>query len=93
MKWYKESVGKAEIAEHLVRLISRAESRGLFISASDYTQSAIHTSKEFLQHKIIALINLQEIVQLLECQNDLADFLLKKVYAAQIHKNPYCKPL
>ena len=56
MKWYKESVGKAEIAEHLVRLISRAESRGLFISASDYTQSAIHTSKEFLQHKIIALI-------------------------------------
>jgi restriction system protein len=65
MNWYKESVGKAEIAEHLVRLISRAESRGLFISASDYTQSAIHTSKEFLQHKIIALINLQEIVQLL----------------------------
>ena len=93
MKWYKESVGKADIAEHLVRLISRAESRGLFISASDYTEPAIHTSKEFLQHKIIALINLQEIVQLLECQNDLADFLLKKVYAAQIHKNPYCKPL
>ena len=93
MKWYKEPVGKAEIAEHLVRLISRAEARGLFISASDYTEPAIYTSREFLQHKIIALINLQEIVHLIERQDDLADFLLKKVHAAQIHKNPYFKPL
>jgi restriction endonuclease Mrr len=93
MKWYKEPVGKAEIAEHLVRLISRAESRGLFISASNYTEPAMHMSKEFLQHKIIALINLQEIVQLLEYQDDLTGFLLKKVHAAQIHKNPYFKLL
>jgi restriction system protein len=93
MKWYKEPVGKAEIAEHLVRLISRAESRGLFISASDYTEPAIHTSREFLQHKIISLIHLQEIVSLLERYEDLTDFFLKKVHAAQIHKNPYFNPL
>jgi restriction endonuclease Mrr len=92
MKWYKDPVGKAEIAEHLVRLISRAESRGLFISASDYTEPAIHTSREFLQHKIISLIHLQEIVHLLERYEDLTDFFLKKVHAAQIHKNPYFNP-
>ena len=93
MKWYKEAVGKAEISEHLVRLMGRAEARGLFISASDYTQPAIHTCREFLQHKIVALCNLQELVFLLEQQGDLEDFLIRKIHSAQIHKNPYYKPL
>lgn len=84
MKWYEAAVGKGEIAEHLVRLISRAEARGIFISASGYTDPAIQTSREFLQHKVIVLASLQEIVRLLEQQGDLADFFLKKVQAAQI---------
>jgi len=92
MKWYEAPLGKPEIAEHLVRLISRAEARGIFISASEYTEPAISTAREFLQHKIVALANLREIVQLLERQADLGDFLLKKIHAAQIHKNPYFKP-
>lgn len=93
MKWYEAPLGKAEIAEHLVRLIGRAEARGIFISAAEYTQPAIYTAREFLQHKLVALVNLQEIVQLLEQQADLGEFLLKKIHAAQIHKNPYFKPL
>ncbi len=93
MKWYKGAVGKAEISEHLVRLISRAEARGLIISASDYTEPAIHTCREFLQHKVVALCHLQEIVFLLEAQADLSAFLGQKIDAAQIHKNPYFKPL
>jgi hypothetical protein len=89
MKWYRKPVGKPEISEHLVRLMSRAEVRGIFISASDYTEPAIHTVREFLQHKILVLSTLQEIVGLLERQDDLAEFFTKKVQAAQIHKNPY----
>jgi hypothetical protein len=89
MKWYRRPVGKAEIAEHLVRLISRAEGRGIFISASDYTEPAIHTVREFLQHKVLVLSTLQEVVHLLEQQGDLAEFFTKKVQAAQIHKNPF----
>jgi hypothetical protein len=92
MKWYKDPVGVPEISQHLVRLIGRAEARGLFISASDFTDPAVHTSREFLQHKVIALCHLQEIVFLLEHQHDLPGFLLQKVQAAQIHKNPYFKP-
>jgi len=92
MKWYKDPVGRAEVSEHLVRLISRAEARGLFISASDFTDPAVHTSREFLQHKVIALCHLQEIVFLLEHQHDLPDFLNQKIEAAQIHKNPYFRP-
>jgi restriction system protein len=93
MKWYEAPVGKGEIAEHLVRLISREEARGIFISASDYTEPAIQTAREFLQHKVIVLASLHEIVRLLEQQGDLADLFLKKAQAAQIHKNPYFKPL
>ncbi|AJE23505.1 MULTISPECIES: restriction endonuclease [Azotobacter] len=92
MKWYRDPVGKPEISEHLVRLMSRAEVRGIFISASDYTEPAIHTVREFLQHKVLILSTLQEIVRLLEQQDDLAEFLTKKVQAAQIHKNPYFRP-
>ncbi|MBO2962246.1 restriction endonuclease [Burkholderia pseudomallei] len=93
MKWYRNPVGKPEISEHLVRLMSRAEVRGIFISASDYTEPAIHTVREFLQHKVLVLATLQEIVRLLEQQQDLAELLAKKVQAAQIHKNPYFQPL
>lgn len=90
MKWYKEPVGRGEISEHLVRLMSRAEARGIFISASSYTEPAIHTCREFLQHKLIALTDLHEIVQIL--QREQVGFLLRKVKEAQIRKNPYFRP-
>ncbi|MEH6541946.1 restriction endonuclease [Halopseudomonas sp.] len=93
MKWYRDPVGKPEISEHLVRLMSRAEVRGIFISASNYTEPAIHTVREFLQHKVLVLSTLQEIVRLLEQQEDLTEFFTKKAHAAQIHKNPYFCPL
>ena len=93
MKWYKDPVGKPHISEHLVRLMGRAEARGLFISASDYTDPAIQTAREFLQHKIVALVHLREIVQVLERQVELEDILQAKVNAAVIHKDPYFQPL
>ena len=93
MKWLQDPVGKAEIAQHLVRLMGRAEGHGIFISASDYTEPAIYTAREFLQHKILALVTLEEIVRLLERQDDLSDLLVKKVQAAQLHKNPFFKLL
>lgn len=91
VKWYREPVGKPHIAEHLVRLMSRAEARGIFISASDFTEPAIHAAREFLQHKTLVLVTLNEIVRLLEQQNDLAEFFKAKVQAAQMDKNPYLR--
>ncbi len=93
MKWYSKPVGKPEISEHLVRLIGRAEARGLFISASDYTEPAVTVAREFLQHKLIALAHLEEFVRLLDQEGDLKDFLTKKIEAAHLHKNPYFRPL
>ena len=92
MKWYKDPVGKAQVSEHLVRLMGRDQARGLFISASDFTDPAIHTSREFLQHKLVALCHLQELVFVLDRQHDLPDFLNQKIQAAIIYKNPYFRP-
>lgn len=33
MKWFKNPVGVSELALHMVRLFSRADARGIFISA------------------------------------------------------------
>ena len=93
MKWFRAPVGKGEISEHLVRLMSRAEGRGVIVSASEYTEPAIHIAREFLQQKILVLVTLDELVRLLERQDELDNFLLKKVKAAQIHKDPYFRPL
>ena len=92
MKWYIEPVGTAEVSRHLVRLMGRDQPRGLSISASDFTDPAIYTSREVLQHKVVALCHLRELVVVLDQQRRLPDFLNKKVEAAMIHKNPYFKP-
>ena len=93
MKWYREPVGAEEVSRHLVRLMGRAEARGLFISASDFTAAAVHESREFLRQKVLALCHLDELVAVLDREYDLADFLNQKVQAAIIHKNPYFRPL
>jgi restriction system protein len=93
MKWYAGNVGKAELSEHLPRLMFRAEGRGIFISANGFTEPAIATAREMLQQKVLVLVTLPEIIRVLEQQADLADFLDKKVKAAQIHKNPFFRPL
>ncbi len=92
MKWHRKPVGKPQVSEHLVRLMGRDQARGLFISASDFTEPAIQTSREFLQHKVVALCHLQELVVVLDQQHELPGFLNEKVQAAIIHKNPYFKP-
>jgi restriction system protein len=89
--------GEAVPGSHAVPAISRsaraASSDFFIISASDFSLPAIHSCREFLQHKLVALCHIQEIVQLLDKGGDLAPFLLEKVQAAQIHKNPYFRPL
>jgi restriction system protein len=91
MKWCRTPVAKAEISEHLVRLMSRAQARGIIISASNFTEPAIHVAREFLQHKVVILATLEEIVTVLEANGDLGELFVKKGSAAVIHKNPFIR--
>ncbi len=89
MKWWDKPLGTGEVSQHLVRVFSRPCARGLLISYSGYTAPAIVTCRESRSGMVVALCGLQEVVQLLEREDDLVEFLKKKVRAAVIDKNPH----
>lgn len=66
MKWWKEALGPGEVAQHLVRVFNRGQSRGIFVSASSYTAAAIISRKESLARAVIVLCDLGEFVHFLE---------------------------
>ena len=92
MKWLNEPLGVSDVSQHLVRVFSRGHARGIFISASDYTEPAITTCKESLQKAVVVLCKLEEIVRLLEQESNLTDLLKAKINAAIIDKNPLHEP-
>lgn len=89
MKWWDKPLGTGEVSQHLVRVFSRNCARGLLISYSGYTDPAVAICRESLSRMVVALCGLQEVVQLLEREDDLVEFLKKKVRAAVIDKNPH----
>lgn len=89
MKWLSCKVGKKDISPHLVRVYSRGDVGGIFISASEYTKGAIDACKDALAQKTIALCQLPEITLLLERKGSLKSFLLKKIQAAVLDKEPF----
>ena len=91
MKWLKDKVGVADVSEHLVRVFNRHSRRGIFISATEPTGSALQICKESLTKAVVFICNVQEIVILLENQGDLLTFLRQKLQAAIVDKNPYFK--
>ena len=93
MKWLKNPVGTGDVAHHLVRVINRGESRGIFISYSEYTPPAIQTCKESLDKAVVILCTLQELVLLLEREGNLEEFLREKIHGAIIDKQPLTKVL
>ena len=93
MKWLKGPVGVNDLAPHMVRLFSRADARGLFISSSEYTGPAIGECANHLNSKTMILSSLREFVMLLASERDLLGMLRQKVQAALIDKRPYCEVL
>lgn len=93
MKWFEQPVGTAEISPHLVRLFSRSEARGIFISQSRFTDPAIAQSKQALAQKVSVLCELEEIVHLLEHEADIAGYFREKVRAAITERRPLHRPV
>lgn len=93
IKWWSEPLGPGDVAQHLIRVFSRGQARGLFISTSGYTEAAIRTATEALRQYVVILCKLEEFVRLLETEGDLGQLLREKRDAAIIHKNPLFNPL
>ena len=84
MKWWKEALGPGDIAQHVMRLFERTDVRGIFISASGYTDAAIINIQKALNQKIIVLFTLKELVLLLETETSFESLLKAKVEAIQL---------
>ena len=88
MKWWEKPIGVAEISTHLVRLFSRADVRGIFISNSPFTGPAVEKVCEALNLKVCILCELKEIVTALETEVDLTSLFRRKVSSAVHEKQP-----
>jgi restriction endonuclease Mrr len=89
MKWLKNPVGVNEIAPHMVRLFSRADARGIFISTSEYTAPVISECTNHLNNKTMILSSVKEFVMLLMSERDLVAMLRQKVNAALTDKKVF----
>ncbi|MCB8748254.1 restriction endonuclease [Rhodoferax sp. U2-2l] len=89
MKWISTPVGVSDLGSHMMRLFAREGVRGLFISNSDFTASAIAECVTHSNNKTMALCTLREIVMLLLDERDLIALLRSKVRAAILDKKPF----
>jgi len=88
VKYWADALGKGPVAEHLVRVYSRAEVRGLMISASGFTQPAVDECQRVLAQRVVVLGELRELVMVLEQERPLDEWLREKVRRAMIDREP-----
>jgi restriction system protein len=93
MKWLKDKAGVDDVSRHLVRVFTRGSSRGIFISATEYTDPALDTCKDALSKAVVILCSVEEIILLLERSGDLNELLRRKIHAAIIDKKPFLRVL
>ena len=89
MKWLKTPVDVGDVSRHIVRVFSRGECRGLFISYSGYTTAAVEACQESFSRANIILCTLRELVIQLERDGDIAEFLKEKVRSAIVNREPF----
>jgi hypothetical protein len=89
MKWWNEALGVADVAPHLVRLYSRGDVRGLFISYTNFTPAALQACVDALHQRVVTLAKLQEVVEVVQAQGSLAVMLRMKATAAIVERRPY----
>ncbi len=93
MKWWNKPLGRVDVDPHLVSVFSRGEAGGIFISASGYHDSAIEDFKGALAHRVVVLVELQEIVDMFRIEASLVDLLRAKIKEATLTKRPLTFPL
>ena len=94
MKWWSQSLGRGDVASHLVRVYGRGQVGGIFISNSPYPPvEVIADFKDALKTKTVVLVELREIVQALSLDQLVRELLTAKIRAAALLKDPLVYPL
>ncbi|MEU0719334.1 restriction endonuclease [Streptomyces lavendulocolor] len=89
VKWWSEAVGIDPVCRQLVRVFGRADVRGLFISASGYTPSAVEECVRALINRVVILGELRELVFLMERGDSIADWVREKARIATLERRPF----
>lgn len=89
VKWLSRTVSVNDVSRHLVRVYHRGVARGIFVSATQFSDAALDTCREALQRTVIFLVTLEELFRLLHEQRDLRDVLRRKARSAVIDKEPW----
>lgn len=82
MKWHKEPIGVQDVHVLLSKLFLRPGAMGIFISASNYTQTAIDLRQQAASQRVLLLCTLEEIVLTLEREDSIRDLFKKKTNQA-----------
>lgn len=93
VKWWNERLGPGEVAQHQVRVFNRGQARGIFVSATGYTEAAIQSCRESLHRAPFILCELEEVVRVLETEMALPEMFRRKIQGAVIDKQPLTKIL
>ena len=88
MKWWNQPIDRQEISPHLVSVYHRGNGGGIVISYSGFSPAAIAEVKTALVQKVVALVELQEIVRALDQDWNLKTLLVEKIQHSQMHKEP-----
>jgi hypothetical protein len=89
IKWRSGRLDVDDISRHLVRIYHRGQTRGLFISATELTEAALQICTEALQHTVVAVALLDEVIEALENDARLSDLFRAKINTAQTDKLPF----
>jgi restriction system protein len=88
VKWWQTPIGPPDVAQHIVKVKSRAGAGGIFISASPYTAAAVSELRDALHQRVHIACQLDQIVLALVRDADLLEYFRRAIHAAITDRNP-----
>jgi hypothetical protein len=89
IKWWKSNLGPKDIAQHVMRVFTRGDARGLFIANPGYTDAAIQDVRRALTQKVIVLGTTEELYNIMARDHSLSQWIGDKANAAIGERNPF----
>jgi restriction system protein len=87
-KCWKSNISRQELAPLLVSVYNPGNVGGIFISASEYTESALADARAALSQKTIVLLTVGSILACLEADSAIAKFLEDAIREVELSRNP-----
>lgn len=91
MKWEQPPIGSDKVCRFINRIFMRSNVDGIIISYSGFTETAIKNANDALSHKVITLVELQDIINILNFYKDLKKYFEIKLRNTKLYKDSFSK--